>query len=369
MSLDFDGARMSALTEVGFFDGRVNLRHNVVVRIADCLNILEDDVPLARWPVGEVRLLPSAHGMARYGLADPNNLARLEVTDEMLMAAIRRSCPNLGRGDGAVTSRRTTWRIIGWSLAAAASVVGLVIFGLPLAANLLAPHIPQALQYDIGEASAKQLKLVYHAKTCRDPQGQAVLDKLVAKLATAGGLEQPLRPRVIETSIANAMALPGGRVYVFSKLLDEAQTPDELGGVIAHELGHEAHHDSMRRLIESGGTGLLLGMVFGDFTGSAGLVFAANTLINASYSRQAEKRADDYAIKVMTRLGRSPKPFGDLLQRLVRGHDIPQAMSLLADHPTTRSRLAAIAAHDVPDTGPPLLSPPQWVVLRSICKT
>ena len=358
---------MSTLTEVGFFDGKDNQRHNVVVRISDCLDIQEDGASLACWLLDDVRLLPSAHGMARYGLADTNNLARLEVTDELLMAAIKRSCPNLGRGEGAIASRRTTLRIIGWSLAAAASAFGLVIFGLPTVAKLLAPHIPQVLQYDIGEASAKQLKLVFHASTCRDPNGQAVLDNLVAKLARAGGLKQHLRPRVIKTKIANAMALPGGRVYVFSKLLDEAQTPDELGGVIAHELGHEAHYDSMRRLIESGGTGLLFGMVFGDFTGSAGLIMAARTLINASYSRRAEKAADDFSIKVMTKLGRSPKPLGDLLQRLAKGHDIPEAMSLLADHPPTQNRLADIAAHDVPDTGPPLLSPAQWVALQSIC--
>lgn len=358
---------MSQQTEVDFFDGHDNRRHAVVVRLLDAMEIEEGEVTLARWPFADVRLLPSADGMARYGLADSNNLARLEVTNEMLIAAIRMRCQHLGRGEGAVASRRLTLRIVGWSLAAAASALGLLLYGLPIVAGLVAPHVPHIVQYEIGEASAKQLKLAFHATTCRDPHGQAVLDNLVAKLAKAGGLTQHLRPRVIKTTIPNAMALPGGRVFVFSKLLDEAQTPDELSGVIAHELGHEAHHDSMRRLIESGGTGFLLGMVFGDFTGSAGIVLAAKTLINASYSRQAEKGADDFAIKVMTRLGRSPKPFGALLERITKGHDLPEAMSLLADHPLTQSRLADIAAHDVPDTGPPLLSTAAWVTLQTIC--
>ncbi len=358
---------MSQQTEVDFFDGRDNQRHAVVVRMLDAMVIQEGEGTLARWPFAYVRLLPSAHGMARYGLADSDSLARLEVTDEMLIAAIKMHCPHLGRGEGAVASRRLTLRIVGWSLVAAASALGLVLYGLPVVADIVAPHVPQAVQYEIGEASAKQLKLVFHATTCRDAHGQAVLDRLVAKLATAGGLTRHLRPRVIKTTIPNAMALPGGRVFVFSKLLDEAQTPDELSGVIAHELGHEAHDDSMRRLIESSGTGFLLGMVFGDFTGSAGIVLAANTLITASYSRQAEKGADDFAIHVMTRLGRSPKPFGALLERITKGHDFPLAMSLLADHPLTEDRLADIAAHDVPDTGPPLLSTADWVALQTIC--
>ncbi|MBV1701047.1 MAG: M48 family metallopeptidase [Hyphomicrobiales bacterium] len=358
---------MSQQSQVDFFDGQDNRRRAVTVHVRDTLIIEAGDTVLARWPLADVRLMPSADGMARYRLAELASLARLEVTDEWLMAAIRRACPNLGRGNGAVASRRQTLRILGGALAAAASVLALVLYGLPLIADRLAPHIPPLIQHEIGEVSAKQLHERLKAPTCTDPHGQAVLDKLMVSLARAGHLTQPLRTRAIRTKLANALALPGGRVFVFSGLLDAAQTPDELAGVLAHELGHEAHYDSMRRLVESSGTGLLLGMILGDFTGSTSIAAAASSLINASYSRAAEQRADDFAIAVMTRLGRSPKPFGTLLARITKGQDIPAAMSLLADHPLTADRLANLTAHDTPTTAPPLLSTQDWLTLRGIC--
>ena len=356
---------MTQQTQVDFFDGQDNRRHAVTVHMRDSLIIEAGETVLARWPLADVRLMPSADGMARYRLADPNSLARLEITDEWLISAIRRSCPNLAR-DNSAASARQTLHIVGGALAAA-SIMGVLFYGLPWLAGWVAPQIPPRVQYEIGEASAQQLHRALNAATCTEPHGQAVLDQLMAKLARAGHLTQPLRTRALRTDVANAMALPGGRVFVFSGLLDKAQTPDELAGVLAHELGHEAHYDSMRRLVESSGTGLLLGMFFGDFTGSAAFAAAASTLLNAAYSRTAEQRADDYAIAVMTRLGRSPKPFGTLLARITQGHDTPAAMSLLADHPLTAERLAHLNAHDTPATAPPLLSTQDWLTLRGIC--
>ena len=72
----------------------------------------------------------------------------------------------------------------------------------------------------------------------------------------------------------------------------------------------------MRGLIHNGGTSFLIGLLFGDITGSSALIFASRTLVTSSYSREAEQNADSFAIDVMHRLGRSPKPMGELLFRV-----------------------------------------------------
>ncbi len=74
---------------------------------------------------------------------------------------------------------------------------------------------------------------------------------------------------VLPTSVPNAFALPGGKVFVLKGLLDKAESPDELAGILAHELGHLKHHDNMRGLIYNGGTSFLIGLLFGDVTGSS----------------------------------------------------------------------------------------------------
>src|SRR4029077_5483171 len=80
---------------------------------------------------------------------------------------------------------------------------------------------------------------------------RAALDTLVRRLEAAAGLPVPVRAAVVRRSEANAIALPGGRVYVFEGLIDKAETPDELAGVIAHEMGHIAHRDGVRSVMQA----------------------------------------------------------------------------------------------------------------------
>jgi predicted Zn-dependent protease len=79
-------------------------------------------------------------------------------------------------------------------------------------------------------------------------------------------------PVVLRSTIANAFALPGGRVYVLSGLLKISETPDEVAGVLSHELGHVADRGGLRRLIRDGGTSFLVGRMFGDVTGSGAVL-------------------------------------------------------------------------------------------------
>ncbi|MCP6768804.1 M48 family metallopeptidase, partial [Klebsiella pneumoniae] len=89
------------------------------------------------------------------------------------------------------------------------------------------------------------------------------------KLAKSGGIDQPLEAEVLSSSIPNAFALPGGKIYLLDGLLQKAQSADEIAGVIAHELGHVRHRDNMRKVIQNGGTSFLIGILFGDITGGS----------------------------------------------------------------------------------------------------
>ena len=136
-------------------------------------------------------------------------------------------------------------------------------------------------------------------------------------------MDTSIQTAVLATPVPNAFALPGGRIYLFNGLLAKAENPDEIAGVLAHEFGHLRHRDSMRNLIYNGGTSFLIGLLFGDITGSGALIFASRSLVTASYSREAEQNADTFSIDVMHRLGRSPKPMGELLFR-VTGKEVRQ---------------------------------------------
>jgi Zn-dependent protease with chaperone function len=171
---------------------------------------------------------------------------------------------------------------------------------------------------------------------------------------------------VLLTPIPNAFALPGGKVYLFNGLLAKAENADEIAGILAHEMGHLKHRDGTRNLIYNGGTSFLIGLLFGDITGSGALIFASRSLVTASYSREAEQNADTFSIGVMHNLGRSTKPMGELMFR-VTGKEADKSLSILANHPLTENRMARMSKEDRPPSGPPLLSPEEWAALKQIC--
>jgi Zn-dependent protease with chaperone function len=347
-----------------FFDGVSSRRRQVALTLGDALDIAEEGAAPVRWAYADIRRADSPAGMLRLSCTAAPPLARLEIRDTALAADITARCTRL---DEHRTSRRGIARIVGWSMAAAVSIVCVVLFGVPLAADRLAPLVPKPIERRIGDASEVQMKTIFGRGGCEDPAGKAAFTKLVNRLRDAAGLDDDaMTAGVLATPVPNAFALPGGKVFVLQGLLDKAESPDELAGILAHELGHLKHHDNMRGLIYNGGTSFLIGLLFGDVTGSSAVIFASRSLVEASYSREAETNADTFAIEIMHKLGRSPKPAAELMFRIT-GKEGGGLTSILASHPLTEDRLARMTKEDRPASGPPLLTDKEWRALKGIC--
>ncbi|HSZ94858.1 MAG TPA: M48 family metallopeptidase [Bradyrhizobium sp.] len=348
-----------------FYDGTSSRRHSVELVFKDGLEITENGTTLATWPFADIRRADGVAGILRLSCVTAPSLARLEVRDAALGATLSARCPHLN--DNAV-GRHGVATIVGWSVAATVSIVAVIWFGLPLAADRLAPLVPSALERRIGDAAEGQMGAMFGGKTCSSVAGSIAFNKLTKEISNAAGFDTPVRATVLNTPVPNAFALPGGKVYLFNGLLARANDPDEIAGVLAHELGHVSHRDNTRNMIYSGGTSFLIGLLFGDVTGSGALIFASRSLFTASYSREAEQNADNFSIEVMHRLGRPTKPMGDLIFR-VTGNQGDNTLSILANHPLTEDRLKHLSDENRPASGPPLLSEPEWTALKAICKS
>ncbi len=314
-----------------YFDGTSSRRRTVVVAFKEQLEISGEELSPVSWAYSDIRRVDGGPGLLRVGCLSAPSLARLEIRDDAVAAELTSRCTQLGenRLDG-----RGIAKIVGWSLAATISIVVIVLFAIPLAADRLAPLVPEAFELD--------------------------------RLRKSADLDILVQPSVLPTQIPNAFALPGGRIYLLNGLLAKAESPDEIAGVLSHELGHLKHRDSVRQLIYNGGTSFLIGLLFGDVTGSSAVIFASRSLVTSSYSREAEQNADTFAIDVMHRLGRSPKAMGELLFR-VTGKEADKSLSILAGHPLTEDRLKRMNDEDRPVSGPPLLTAAEWSSLKSIC--
>lgn len=345
-----------------FLDGRSNRKRSVTLRFANGLDIVEQDAVVENWPFDQVRRADGPPATLRVSCATALPLARLEVSDPATKGALAAYCKSLDAG----TSPGQTWRIVGWSLAAACSILLLTLFGIPLAADRLAPVLPLSIEQRMGAAVDKQVRFLFSGKTCNRADGQAAFDKMIEKLRIASGITMPLEAQVISSTVPNAFALPGGKVYLLAGLLRKAESPDEVAGVLAHELGHVQHRDGLRRLIQTGGTSFLIGLLFGDVTGGSAVVFAGRSLFDASYSRDQERAADAFAIDTMHKLGRSPKPLGTLLVR-VTGKESGKNITLLDSHPMSEDRLAVMSRDNGVNTGPEILTAAEWRALKGIC--
>jgi Zn-dependent protease with chaperone function len=331
--------------------------------LGDRLEIGTGGEQLARWSYVDIRRADSPAGLLRLSSTSAPPLARLEIRDEQLARELAARCPRL---DERQIGRRGVAKIVGWSVAAAISIVVVVLFGVPLAAGRLAPLVPKPLERRIGDAAELQIKSIFGNKVCDIAAGQAAFVKLMTRLRDAAGLDASMQSAVLPTPVPNAFALPGGKVFLLRGLLDKAENVDEVAGVLAHELGHLKHYDNMRGLIYNGGTSFLIGLLFGDVTGSSAVIFASRSLVEASYSREAEQSADTFAIAVMHTLGRSPKPAAELMFR-VTGKEGGTGFTILASHPLTEDRLARMTREDRPASGPPLLTAQEWIALKGIC--
>jgi len=346
-----------------FFNGESSRRRPVTVTFSYALELRESVHSTVRWQYDDIRRADSPSGILRLSCLSGPALARLEIRDAALAAEVIAHCPRLDEnrpgGRGAAT-------IVAWSLAAAASIVAVVWFGVPLAADRLTPLVPPAFERRLGDVADGQIKVMFGNKVCNGGAGQAAFTKLVNTLRDAAGLDSSVQSAVLATPVANAFALPGGRVYLFNGLLAKAQNPDEIAGVLAHEFGHLRHRDNTRNLIYNGGTSFLIGLLFGDVTGSGAMIFASRTLVTASYSREAEQNADDFSIELMHKLGRPTKPMGELLFR-VTGKQGDSGLSILTGHPLTEDRLQHMTEADQAASGPPLLTADEWNSLKAIC--
>jgi len=191
-------------------------------------------------------------------------------------------------------------------------------------------------------------------------------DKLIGRLEVAAALPIALSVTAVRRTEANAIALPGGHIYVFAGLIAKARSADELASVIAHEMGHVAHRDGMRSVIRAAGLSFLFGVLLGDFVGGSAVIVAAQTFLHSAYSRDVEAAADVYGVDLIQKAGGDGRALGAILARLA---SVEPGVKILLDHPDTKERLAVIdaaAPAPVPATAP-LLAPADWAALKLIC--
>jgi Zn-dependent protease with chaperone function len=225
----------------------------------------------------------------------------------------------------------------------AVSVWGLIEYGVPLLAKHVARALPASVDAALGEQGLSMLDRTFFAPSRLSAQRQQALRALFAD-NTADLIDGEQMQLVFRSSPrigANAFALPSGTIVITDELVTLARHDDELVAVLAHEIGHVVHRHALRRVLQDSTVVLIIAAVTGDVASITSLAATIPTvLVEAKYSRNFEREADEYALQHLRAHNIAPHYFADILLRMEntrpsRG-DIPD---YLATHPATEERI------------------------------
>lgn len=354
-----------------FNDGHSAARHDVTVELGpEALAISnQDGGEIARWPYDELRLIDErpVGGALRLKRGD-DGAARLNVDEPQIASLIIALAPKLTASDSVDHS---TWRWLFYGTLGIAACVALLWVALPGMAGWASRRVPVAWEEALGEAVWQQMRQMLavadkgKVRICAAPRGQAALDRLVARLVGAWPAAYRYRVAVIDFKAANAFALPGGRIVVLRGLIDSAQRPEEIAGVLAHEMAHVMRRHGTQALLRNMGLRALFGLVLGDiWAGPLGGM--SETLLRLSYSREAEAEADSKGLEILAAANIRADGLADFFERLARhGGDLPEGLRFLGSHPSYDSRADLFAA--ARGHGGPAMDAGDWAALQAIC--
>jgi len=155
----------------------------------------------------------------------------------------------------------------------------------------------------------------------------------------------PFRVRVTAELDPNALALPGGPVFVSWPLLEMCRGErDEIAFVIAHEMAHIARRHALDRIVKDAALSLLLRQTSGRHAASAWLSKAGRQLLGSAYSRDDEFEADAFAVALIGTAGGDPLAGERLLEELVQRANV-QSVGIAGDYFSTHPPLAERVAH------------------------
>jgi Zn-dependent protease with chaperone function len=231
-----------------------------------------------------------------------------------------------------------------WSLAGGAiltMVLGLW-FGSGLLVEIAVSRIPVEWEQKLGESAYRDF--LSHQEVMKEGPTVAALGEMIQRM-TAQIQDNPYKFDVtgVKSDIVNAFALPGGYVVVFTGLMKEAESGEEVAGVLSHELNHVLQRHGLERLVKSLGLMTVTAIVFGNQQGLVGLMKQLGVeLFTLKFGREQETEADLTGLLLLQRAKIDPAGMITFFERLSEKDQ--GRMEWLSTHPMNAARADRLKA-------------------------
>ncbi|MGA2175529.1 MAG: M48 family metallopeptidase [Verrucomicrobiota bacterium] len=248
-----------------------------------------------------------------------------------------------------VLARRELTRALRLTLYFAAGCVLVVWLGslaMSAMARAIAARVPMAWEQKIGARKIDELRK--SGMLLDDSNDVAQLTALAAPLIQALPTgRRDLKFYVLDDPAPNAFALPGGHVVVNAGLLRMADQPEELLGVLAHELAHQTKRHAIRRGLAAAGPLVIFGLFLHSDSGMGNLLaLGSGLMVFQGFSQDYETEADDTGWSYLVAANIDPRGMIRAFQKLEAAEGklglralAPQAFQ---SHPATEKRIARL---------------------------
>ena len=274
----------------------------------------------------------------------------LFIKDAAVIAAFRHAAPPelLAHFDRAATSdrkTRATRRTV--MLAVAGLLVALGAgswFGSDALATWAVGLVPPEWEKQIGESAMQDL-LAREEVVREGPVVDAVKEMTARLTEQIASSPYHFTVTVVKSPVVNAFALPGGSVVVFTGLIKEAKSPEEVAGVLGHEINHVLQRHGMERIVKTLGVIAIAAIVFGDQQGLIGLAKQLGIeIVTLKYNRDQETEADLTGLRLLHKAKVDPAGMIAFFERLAQSEKEQQRVELLSTHPMSAARTGRLKA-------------------------
>ncbi|HLP97364.1 MAG TPA: M48 family metallopeptidase [Sideroxyarcus sp.] len=335
-----------------YYDGRTAAGRVVMLSVSSSDLLLHSETEELRWPLREVHISERLGSTPR--LLTYAGGGHCEVGDH---AGLERLLDHAGISKGWLDKLQHS---LSWALAAMVLIV-VAFFAayrylLPWGAEVLAMRMPGVVLQQMGSSTLETLDKFALQPSRLDSARQQELRDAFARLKPLPDVQ--LQYNIIFRSSpgmgANAFALPDGTIVLLDELAELTQDDSEIVAVLAHERGHVERRHAMRMVLQSSAVGLMLAWYVGDV--SSLLATAPAIIMQAKYSRDMEREADEYAERTMQFNGLSPCLLASMLDKLEAAHlaarkdagkladagKRDEMTDYLSSHPATQERAASL---------------------------
>ena len=228
-------------------------------------------------------------------------------------------------------------------------MVGILLTGVYWGISTIVPWaglklIKPSTETELGE---KMYQSMMQAETI-DKERTKLLQEFARSMQLSNNY--PIKLTVVKNKEVNAYAIPGGNIVVYSGILRAMKSPDELAALLGHETAHINERHSLRSILRSAATGLIVSVVLNDISGIFSIVVEnAEGLRTMHFSRGIEKSADEEGMKILVKNNIHPLAMKKLMERLKENSpEIPEVLSFMQSHPATDERIKHASEFAVP---------------------